>query len=132
MSLGELILAIVVDTNHYATAKVAAGESACPHKIHSPWVVVTLEEMMAFLGLVINMSLVHKCDVRGYWSSNLSQTTPFFRVVFHRDKFLEILYNFYYPELEGSVHRLRNVLCLVQHLSQQYQKFYFPERDLCG
>ena len=61
---------------------------------------------MAFLSLVINMSLIHKGDVREYWSSNLSQATPFFRVVFHRDRFLEILHNFHYPE-----HRLRKVSC---------------------
>ena len=48
--------------------------------------------------------------MRDYWSSNLSQA--FFRVVFHRARFLEILYNCHYPELEGSVHRLRKVfLC---------------------
>ena len=66
---------------------------------------------MAFLGLVINMSLIHKGDVR-YWSSNLFPVTPFFRVVFHRDRFL-------YPEFEGSVHRLRKVVYLMQRLSQQ-------------
>ena len=53
------------NTNHYARAKIAARESACPDKIHHPWVDVMLEEMMAFLGLVINISLIHKGDVRG-------------------------------------------------------------------
>ena len=78
MFLGELIQVIVVDTNHYAGAKLAARESACPDKIHHTWVDVTLKEMMAFLGLVINISLIHKGDAREYWSSNLSQATPFF------------------------------------------------------
>ena len=85
MFLGELIQVIVVDTNHYARAKIAARESACPDKIHSPWVDATLEEMVASLGLVVNMSLIHQGEVREYWSSNLSQATPIFRVVFHRD-----------------------------------------------
>ena len=71
----------------------------------------------------------HESVGREYWSSNLSQATPFLQVVFHIDRFLEILYNFHYPELEGSVHRLRKVLYLVQHLSQQYQRFYVPERE---
>ena len=93
MFLGELIQVIVVDTIHYAWAKIAARESACPDKIHRQWVNITLEEMMAFLGLVINMSLIHKGDVREYWSSNPSQVTLFFRVVLHRDRFLGILYN---------------------------------------
>ena len=124
-----VLMFLVVDTNNYARAKIAARESACPDKIHHPWVNVTLEEMMAFLGLVINMSMIHSGDVREYWSSNLSQVTPFFRVVFHRDRCLQIMYNFHYPKLKGSVHRLRKVLYLVQHLSQQYQRFYVPERE---
>ena len=45
---------------------------------------------MAFLGLMVNMSLIHKGDVREYWSINPSQETPFFREVFHGDRFLEI------------------------------------------
>ena len=97
MFLGELIQVIVVDTNHDARAKIAARESACPDKLHRQWVNVTLEEMMAFLGLVINMNLIHKDDAREYWSSNLSQVTPFLRVVFHKDRFLE-MYNFHYHE----------------------------------
>ena len=118
MFLGELLQVIVVDTNHYARAKFAARESAFPDKNHSAWVDITLEEMMAFLGLVVNMNLIHKGDVREYWSTNPSRGTPFFREIFHRDRFLQILYNFHYPELEGSVHRLRKELYLVQHLSQ--------------
>ena len=89
MFLGKLIQ-VIVDTNHDARAKIAARESACPDKIHHPWVDVTLEEMMAFLGLVINMSLIHKGDVREFWSNDVSWETPFFRVVFHRDRFFEI------------------------------------------
>ena len=39
MFLGELLQVIVVDTNHYARAKIAARES---DKIHRTWVDVTL------------------------------------------------------------------------------------------
>ena len=107
---GELIQVIVVDNNHYARAKIAARESGCPDKIHRPWVDITLEEMMAWA-----------CD---------KQPLRWLLSDFHRDRFLEILYNFHYPELEGSVDRLRKVFHLVQHLSQQYQRFYVPEKEI--
>ena len=58
MFLGELLQVIVVDTNHYDRAKFAARESAFPDKNHRAWVDIMLEEMMAFLGLVENMSLM--------------------------------------------------------------------------
>ena len=58
MFLGELIQVTGVDTNHYARSKIAARETACPDKIHRPWVDITLEEMMAFLGIVINIKVM--------------------------------------------------------------------------
>ena len=59
---GELLQVIVVDTNHYARTKIAARVAAVPDKNHRAWVDITLEEMMAFLGLVVNMSLIHNGD----------------------------------------------------------------------
>ena len=115
MFLDELFQVIVVGTNHFDKAKIAARESARPDKIHRPWIDVTFP-MMAFLGLAVNMSVIHQGDARDV------------RVVFHRC-FLR-LYNFHY--ILSSVHRLRKVLYHVQHLRQQYQRFYVPERDLCG
>ena len=69
--------------------------------------------------------------MKEYWSLNPSQAFPFFRQVFTRDRFLDILYSLHYPALEGSVHKLKKVLYPVQHLSQQYQWFYLPEREIC-
>ena len=87
-----------------------------------------LEEMMAFRGLVVNMNLIHKCDVREFRSTNPSQGTPFFREVLHRDRFL------HYPELEGSVHRLRKVLLLSCATSEPTipKVLCACERDLYG
>ena len=76
------------------------------------------------------MSLTGKGDVKEYWSLNPSQAFPFFRQVFTRDRFLDILYSLHYPVLEGSVHKLKKVLYLVQHFSQQYQRFYLPEKEI--
>ena len=130
MFLGVLLEEIVVDTNVYGRRKFSL-KSACPDNNHRAWVDITLEEMKAFLGLAVNMSLTRKGDVKEYWSLNPSQAFPFFRQVFTRDRFLDILYSLHYPALEGSVHKLKKVLYLVQHLSQQYQRFYLPEREIC-
>ena len=45
---------------------------ACPDNNHRAWVDITLEEMKAFLGLAVNMSLTRKGDVKEYWSLNPS------------------------------------------------------------
>ena len=110
---------------------VVSSKSARPDNNHSAWVDITLEEMKAFLGLVVNLSLTCKGHVKEYWSLNPSQAFPFFRQVFTRDGFLDILQSLHYPALEGSVRKLKKVLYLVQHLSQQYQRVYLPEREIC-
>ena len=80
--LGELIHVIAVDTNHCARAKLLLENLL----VLTTSTIRELEEMMAFH--VINMSLIHQGDVREYWPSNLSQANPFFRVVFHSERFL--------------------------------------------
>ena len=92
MFLGVLLEEIVVDTNVYGRRKFSL-KSACPDNNHRAWVDITLEEMKAFLGLAVNMSLTRKGDVKEYWSLNPSQAFPFFRQVFTRDRFLDILYS---------------------------------------
>ena len=71
MFLGVLLKEIVADTNIYGRRKFSS-ESAFPDNNHHAWVDITLEEMKAFLGLVVNMSLTHKGDVKEYWSLNPS------------------------------------------------------------
>ena len=119
---------IFVDTNIYGRRKFSL-KSACPDNNHCARVDITLEEMKAFFGLAVNMSITRKGDVKEYWSLNPFQAFPFFRQVFTRNRFLDILYSLHHPALEGSVHKLKKVLYLVQHLSQQYQRFYLPERE---
>ena len=75
MFLGVLPEEIVVDTNIYGRRKFSS-KSACPDNHHA-WVDITLEEMKAFLGLVVKMSLTRKGDMKEYWSLNPSQAFPF-------------------------------------------------------
>ena len=121
---------IVVDTNIYGRRKFSL-KSAYPDNNHRAWVDITLEEMKAFLGLDVNTNLTRKGDVKEYWSLNPSQAFPFFSGKSLLETFLDILYSLHYHALEGSVHKLKKVLYLVQHLSQQYQRFYLPEREIC-
>ena len=92
MFLGVLLEEIVVDTNIYGRRKFSS-KSACPDNNHRSWVDITLEEMKAFLGLVVNMSLTRKGDVKEYWSLNPSLAFPFFRQAFTRARFLDILHS---------------------------------------
>ena len=68
MFLVVLLEEIVVGTKIYGRRKFSL-KSACPdNNRHASWVDITLEEMKAFLGLAVNMSLTRKGDVKEYWS----------------------------------------------------------------
>ena len=130
MFLGVFLQELVDDTNIYGRRKFTPN-AACPDNNHRAWVDVTLEEMKAFLGLAVNMSLTYKGDVKQYWSTNPTLTMPIFRHVFTRDRFLDIMHCLHYPALAGSDHKLKKVLYLVQHFSTQYQRFFLPAKEIC-
>ena len=130
MFLGVFLQELVDDTNIYGRRKFTPN-AACPDNNHRAWVGVTLEEMKAFLGFAVNMSLTYKGDVKQYWSTNPTQTMPIFRHVFTRDRFLDIMHCLHYPALAGSDHKLKKVLYLVQHFCSQYQRFFLPAREIC-
>lgn len=55
------------------------------------WKPVTLAEMMGFLAVIFNMGLIRKPTLAEYWSTRNSQTTPWFKTMFPRNRFQLIL-----------------------------------------
>jgi hypothetical protein len=56
--LNDLLLNNVVETNRYARHKISELQF-CLRSSWSKWSVVSVPEMKAFLGLIINMGLCH-------------------------------------------------------------------------
>lgn len=55
------------------------------------WKPVTLAEMIGFLAVIFNMGLIRKPTLAEYWSTRNSQTTPWFKTMFPRNRFQLIL-----------------------------------------
>ena len=55
------------------------------------WVDVTVEEMMAFVGLVIAMGVVRLPEIDDYWATDPILQHPWFSSVMSRTKFKQIL-----------------------------------------
>lgn len=92
---------IVDETNRYAKEKVMRNTPLRRKSRYAEWNGTDLEEMKAFLGIIVNMGLVQKTCLNAYWdSSNPSQSTPYFRHVFRRDRFLLLLAMFNMPTME--------------------------------
>lgn len=91
-----LINIFVTETNRYATQTlVARGQNISPNSRLRSWVSVTCSEMRAFIAVILNMGLIKKNTIASYWTVNKSQSTPWFRQMFTRNRF-QILLNFFH------------------------------------
>jgi hypothetical protein len=64
----ELLNNTVVGTNRYARHKISELQFS-PRSIWSRWSNVSVPEVKAFLGLIINMRLIPLPDIKDYWCS---------------------------------------------------------------
>ena len=68
---------LVDQTNKYAQHmidKMTLG----PRSLYNTWKPVTLDEMKAFIGLIINMGIVQLQDIKDYWSHHENLDLHFF------------------------------------------------------
>jgi hypothetical protein len=73
----ELLNSIVVETNRNARHKISELLLS-PRSIWSRWSDMSVPEMKAFLGLIINMGLMILRDIKDYWSSEWITQIKFF------------------------------------------------------
>lgn len=55
------------------------------------WVQVTLQEIKAFIAIVLNMVIIRKPSIRSYWYTSSSQKCDWFGKVLSRNRFQAIL-----------------------------------------
>lgn len=84
---------LVEETNLYAT-QTLAQEEPTRHARGNRWNPVTLDEMQAFIGLLLAMGIVRKPTYASYWETGngtLLTETPNFRSVMSRNRFQAIM-----------------------------------------
>lgn len=83
---------IVQETNRYAWEKIANTQPLLEQSVWKSWEDVTVPEFKAFLGVLMNMALDPKPDIKEYFSQDILNKMPFFPSVFSRTKFLQIFW----------------------------------------
>jgi hypothetical protein len=73
----KFLNSIVVETNRYVRHKILELQLS-PRSIWSRWSDVSVPEMKAFLGLIMNMVLMPLPDIKDYWSSEWITQITFF------------------------------------------------------
>ena len=86
----RMIQHITTETNRYAKAFLDRA-TLRPKSRFRKWYDVTENEMWAFFGVIIAMSLVKVANIQDYWSNDPVLQTPFVKSIMKRDRFLLLM-----------------------------------------
>lgn len=85
-----LIKNITDKTNEYARHKISQKELS-QRSTWNNWKDVTIEEMKAFLGVILNMGVLNHPNLQSYWSMDFESHIQFFRCFQKRKVLANIL-----------------------------------------
>lgn len=123
----DLLEHICSESNLYGNKR--KNVSTSPHARIKTWVNITLTDLKAFLGTVINMGIVGLPDIESYFSTKWESHIPFFSDVFSKNHFLNIFYNLHFNHLQqGQSNVPRGFLIepVIKHVRYFSQLFYKP------
>ena len=129
----EMIKKITAETNAYAKEKIA-NKTVSRFSIWHEWYDVVEEEMLAFLGLIINMGVIHLPYLKDYWSQQFVCRVPFFGEVFTRKRFLQIFWMLHLETVSTSDHSLRTrtqkVSNFLKYIDARFREHFIPGQNL--
>ncbi|KAK1330540.1 hypothetical protein QTO34_010730 [Cnephaeus nilssonii] len=127
-----LIKNITDETNEYARHKISQKELS-QRSTWNNWKDVTIEEMKAFLGVILNMGVLNHPNLQSYWSMDFESHIPFLRSVFKRERFLQIFWMLHLKNDQKSSKDLRTrtekVNCL-SYLEMKCRERFCPGREI--
>ena len=139
----ELVNLLVLETNRYADQWIESQRDYLTQKPYSRvhiWIKIghtTLEEMWAFLAIVINIGLVRKPTLFSYWDSvNPSQSTSWFIKHFNRDRFFLLLKFLHFadnqdqPPQNDPAHKTYKIKPVVDYFNRKFKRHYKPSEDI--
>ena len=95
---------LVDRTNAYATVRLGRMPPR-RRSLFRNWKAVTMAEMKAFVGVILNMGLVQLPRMKDYWATHETLNLQFFQRVFSRDRFLQIFWMLHVGDIDGSTRR---------------------------
>jgi len=117
---------LVLQTNLYYCQSVSVKPSAME------WVDVTVEQMMAFVGLVVAMGVVRLPEIDDYWAIDPILQHPWFASVMSRTRFKQILRYLHCADNTANVSgdKLRKLRSVVDTLNVSFRQLYTPSQCL--
>jgi len=124
----EIISLMVHETNRYAEQYLRRHELSKRSK-NLQWRPTTNEEMLKFLGVVLEMGLVQMPKVDYYWSESQLYGSKIIQNTMSRDKFELILKFFHFAnneQLDANQDRLAKLNPLLVLLKDRFMSVYMP------
>ena len=128
----DLLHEFVTATNAFATIKLH-GKTFTNYSIWYNWQDVTVTEMKAYLGVILNMAINEKPDVKTYFSRSWIEFCPFFSDVFSRRRFLQIHWMLHLKAPQPStvaVTRGSKVRNFITYLQEKCLDLYTPQQNI--
>ncbi|XP_063400067.1 piggyBac transposable element-derived protein 4-like [Mytilus trossulus] len=138
----ELLTQICIATNNQARTLISAG-TCTSYTYNGGWELLTVNELLRFLGIVIYMSVVKLSTVDKYWSSDvLYKSCPVRDYVKEKIHCNTIIYSsdldvkstYYDDRLENTslddCDKLTRMRYLLDHIKEISQSLYFPHKDI--
>lgn len=130
-----LLEEIVNETNRYAHEKIQKNTPLQKKSIWWSWKDVTLIEIKAFLGVLINMGMNEKPEVSDFFSNDWVDYYPFFKDVFSKVRFLQIFWNLHVGPpasgpIIGALTRSGKVRNVVAYLDRKFRQYFVPQKKV--
>jgi len=122
-----LIDLMVTETNRYAQQWKDQHPNPKPYSRTRKWTEIDATELKKFLGLTLLMGLVKQPRIHMYWSNDKLFTTPVFRAVMTRDRYI-IIMKFWHctnnEDHQGTRDRLYKCHDVLNLLNERFQEVY--------
>ena len=124
-----LMSEIVKQTNFYAAQKMAGMPEAARKRAWTKD--VDLKELKDFFGLVFLTGLIHKPELRDYWTTDEAMETPYFGKVMSRNRYQAIMRFLHFTDrLEDKEDRIFRIRPVMDYLVKKWQEMYTPLQNI--
>jgi hypothetical protein len=118
----ELLYNIVIETDRYGRHKISELQLG-PRSIWNSWSDVSVPEMKAYLGLIINTRLMLVPDIRDHWSSECITNKMFWRCNVYSSLFADMMHvgNDTTEENNRAIKRTKKVHGVIEYTEKQFE-----------
>ena len=119
---------LVEHTNQYATAYLA-NKVLKKRSLYINWKPVTVNEMKAFVAMILNMGIIQLPDLKDYRRKDETLNLPFFRNLFTRDRFFQIFNMLHVGDID-SPEKSSKIEPFVQLLLPKFKRAFIPSKQV--